>query len=82
MALLLSDRKDVTNEYLGNRDKLKNLREQVSEYETKDASVKVQLEELNKQIAQYGSNVTALDNKLQDAKVLFRNIYGKGAVYQ
>lgn len=77
LALLLSDRKDVTNEYLGNRDKLKNLREQVSEYETKDASVKVQLEELNKQIAQYGSNVTALDNKLQDAKVLLETSTAK-----
>lgn len=77
LALLLSDRKDVTNEYLGNRDKLKNLREQVSEYETKDASAKVQLEELNKQIAQYGSNVTALDNKLQDAKVLLETSMAK-----
>lgn len=77
LALLLSDRKDVTNEYLGNRDKLKNLREQVSEYETKDASAKVQLEELNKQIAQYGSNVTALDNKLQDAKVLLETSTAK-----
>ena len=73
----MSDRKDVTNEYLGNRDKLKNLREQVSEYETKDASAKVQLEELNKQIAQYGSNVTALDNKLQDAKVLLETSTAK-----
>lgn len=77
LALLLSDRKDVTNEYLGNREKLKNLREQVSEYETKDASAKVQLEELNKQIAQYGSNVTALDNKLQDAKVLLETSTAK-----
>ena len=77
LALLLSDRKEVTNEYLGNRDKLKNLREQVSEYETKDASAKVQLEELNKQIAQYGSNVTALDNKLQDAKVLLETSTAK-----
>lgn len=77
LALLLSDRKDVTNEYLGNRDKLKNLWEQVSEYETKDASAKVQLEELNKQIAQYGSNVTALDNKLQDAKVLLETSTAK-----
>lgn len=77
LALFLSDRKDVTNEYLGNRDKLKNLREQVSEYETKDASAKVQLEELNKQIAQYGSNVTALDNKLQDAKVLLETSTAK-----
>lgn len=77
LALLLSDRKEVTNEYLGNRDKLKNLREQVSEYETKDASAKLQLEELNKQIAQYGSNVTALDNKLQDAKVLLETSTAK-----
>lgn len=69
LLLLLDDRRQVTDEYLANRDKLKALRLNVAECEGKDAEAKEQLENLKKTIAKCGSSVTALENQLQDARV-------------
>ncbi|MGM9570097.1 MAG: chromosome segregation protein SMC [Phascolarctobacterium sp.] len=69
LLLLLDDRKQVTDEYMANRDKLKTLRTTVSERENLDAEAREQLESMKRQIAQLGSAVTALENQLQDARV-------------
>ena len=69
LMLLLDDRRQVTEEYLANRDKLKALRATVTQRETEDAAAKEQLEAMKQEIAQYGSALTALENQLQDARV-------------
>ena len=69
LLLLLDDRKQVTDEYMANRDKVKDLRATVSEREGLDAEAREQLEGMKRQIAQLGSAVTALENQLQDARV-------------
>ena len=69
LLLLLDDRKQVTDEYLSNRDKVKALRTALSERESQDAAAKEQLEAMKREIAQYGSALTALENQLQDARV-------------
>ena len=69
LALYYDDRTAVANEYMANRDKVKTLRANVQELETKDSEAKTMLENLNKQIAKQGSELTAVDNQLQDAKI-------------
>ena len=69
LALYYDDRTAVVNEYMANRDKVKTLRASVQELETKDSEAKTMLENLNKQIAKQGSELTAVDNQLQDAKI-------------
>ncbi|MGM9529708.1 MAG: chromosome segregation protein SMC [Phascolarctobacterium sp.] len=69
LLLLLDDRKQVTDEYMANRDKVKALRATVTERETLDAEAKEQLEAMKREIAQCGSALTALENQLQDARV-------------
>lgn len=69
LALYYDDRTAVANEYMANRDKVKTLRASVQELETKDSEAKTMLENLNKQIAKQGSELTAVDNQLQDAKI-------------
>lgn len=69
LALYYDDRTAVANEYMANRDKVKTLRASVQELEAKDSEAKTMLENLNKQIAKQGSELTAVDNKLQDAKI-------------
>ena len=69
LLLLLDDRKQVTDEYMANRDKVKALRATVTERESLDAEAKEQLEAMKREIAQYGSALTALENQLQDARV-------------
>lgn len=69
LALYYDNRTAVANEYMANRDKVKTLRASVQELETKDSEAKTMLENLNKQIAKQGSELTAVDNQLQDAKI-------------
>ena len=69
LALYYDDRTAVANEYMANRDKVKTLRASVQELEAKDSEAKNMLENLNKQIAKQGSELTAVDNQLQDAKI-------------
>ena len=69
LALYYDDRTAVANEYMANRDKVKTLRASVQELEAKDSEAKTMLENLNKQIAKQGSELTAVDNQLQDAKI-------------
>ena len=69
LALYYDDRTAVANEYMANRDKVKTLRANVQELEAKDSEAKTMLENLNKQIAKQGSELTAVDNQLQDAKI-------------
>ncbi len=69
LALYYDDRTAVANEYMANRDKVKQLRSNVLEMETKDSEAKTMLENLSKQIAKQGSELTAVDNQLQDAKI-------------
>ncbi len=69
LALYYDDRTAVANEYMANRDKVKALRTSVQEMEAKDSEAKTMQENLNKQIAKLGSELTALDNLLQDAQV-------------
>lgn len=77
LLLLLDDRRQVTDEYLANRDKLKALRATVSERENIDAAAKEQLESMKREIAQCGSALTALENQLQDARVLLQTSAAK-----
>lgn len=77
LMLLLDDRRQVTDEYLANRDKLKSLRATVSERENIDAEAKEQLEAIKREIAQCGSALTALENQLQDARVLLQTSAAK-----
>ena len=69
LAMLYDDRTAVANEYMANRDKVKTLRTSVQEMEAKDSEAKTMLENLQRQIARQGSELTAVENKLQDAKV-------------
>lgn len=69
LSLLLDERQEVTTEYMANRDKVKTLRAGVAEREGSDSEAKQLLADLQKDIAKYGSTVTALDNQLQDARI-------------
>ena len=69
LLLLLDDRSSVTAAYMANRDKLKELRAAVAEREGQDSEAKTLLEDIKREIARFGSAVTALDNQLQDAKI-------------
>ncbi|MDO4922294.1 MAG: chromosome segregation protein SMC [Phascolarctobacterium sp.] len=80
LALLLDDRSQVTNAYLQNRDKLKEMRAAVAQRESRDTEAKAQLEALQKQMAQLGSAVTALENNLQDARVLLETSAAKSSL--
>ena len=80
LLLLLDDRKQVTEEYMANRDKLKNLRTTVSQREGLDEEAREQLEAMKRQIAQLGSAVTALENQLQDARVVLETSAAKAAL--
>lgn len=80
LALLLDDRSQVTNAYLQNRDKLKDMRAAVARRESQDTEAKAQLEALQKQMAQLGSAVTALENNLQDARVLLETSTAKSSL--
>lgn len=77
LALLLDDRSQVTSAYLANRDKLKEMRAAVAQRENEDTEAKAQLENLQKQLAKLGSAVTALENNLQDARVLLETSTAK-----
>lgn len=80
LNLLLADRREVTQAYMDNRDKLKNLRESVAAREGQDTQAKALLESLQKEIAGYGSAITALDNQLQDAKIALETANAKAAL--
>lgn len=69
LALLYDSRTAVANEYMANRDRVKSLRTNVQEMEAKDSEAKTMLENLKKQIARQSSELTAVDNQLQDAKL-------------
>ena len=69
LLLLLDDRSNITAAYMASRDKVKELRAAVAEREGQDTQAKELLDSLKKQIAKYGSAVTALDNQLQDAQI-------------
>ncbi len=69
LLLLLDDRSNVTAAYMASRDRLKELRAAVAEREGQDSEAKTLLEDIKKEIARFGSAVTALDNQLQDAKI-------------
>ncbi len=69
LLLLLDDRSNVTAAYMASRDRLKELRAAVAEREGQDSEAKTLLEDVKKEIARFGSAVTALDNQLQDAKI-------------
>ena len=69
LLLLLDDRSNITAAYMANRDKVKELRAAVAEREGQDTQAKELLDNLKKEIAKYGSAVTALDNQLQDAQI-------------
>lgn len=77
LSLLLDDRSEVTQAYMNNRDKLRELREAVAAREGQDTEAKVLLEKLQKEIAKYGSAITALDNQLQDAKIALETANAK-----
>jgi chromosome segregation protein len=62
---------------MANRDKVKELRASVQEMEAKDSEAKTLLENLNKQIAKQGSELTAVNNQLQDAKVKYETSAAK-----
>ena len=65
---------------MANRDKLKSLRATVSEREGLDAEAREQLEAMKREIAQLGSAVTALENQLQDARVVLETSAAKAAL--
>ena len=69
LLLLLDDRSNITAAYMASRDKVKELRAAVAEREGQDTQAKELLDSLKKEIAKYGSAVTALDNQLQDAQI-------------
>ena len=77
LSLLLDDRSEVTQAYMDSRDKLKELRETVAAREGQDTEAKALLEKLQKEIAKYGSAITALDNQLQDAKIALETANAK-----
>lgn len=69
LLLLLDDRSKITEEYMSSRERVKELRACVQEHETKDTEAKELLDRLQKKIGGMSSELTAIENKLQDARV-------------
>lgn len=69
LSLLLDERSSVTAEYMASREKVRTLREAVRELESRDTEAKSLLEQLQKDTAAAGSRLTALENRLQDARI-------------
>lgn len=69
LELLLDERSEVTNEYLANRQPLKDLRASVAEMENASEEEKVKREELAQKIRNTNTEITATTNQLTDAKV-------------
>lgn len=69
LSLLLDERGSVTAEYMASREKVKALREAVSLLESRDTEAKSLIEQLQKETAAAGSALTALENRLQDARI-------------
>ncbi len=70
LLLLLEDRSAITEAYMSSRDSVKALRASVQEHETKDTEAKELLDQLQRKIAGTSSELTAIENKLQDARVI------------
>lgn len=77
LTVLLEEKNALANEYMQNRDEVKNLRDAVVKFEQKDLDAKQMLEEMQKQAASYKSILTVIENKLQDAKVVFETSTAK-----
>jgi len=69
LQLYLTRRSQVTNEYMANRDKVKELRATLQEKEQEDAEAKALLANLQKEIARINTQLTATTNLLQDAQL-------------
>ena len=80
LLLLLDDRSNITAAYMASRDKVKELRAAVAEREGQDTQAKELLDSLKKEIAKYGSAVTALDNQLQDAQITLQTSAARTAI--
>lgn len=69
LELLIDERSEVTNEYLVNRQPLKDLRVSVAKMESEHAEEKIKREELAQKIRNTNTEITANSNQLTDAKV-------------
>ncbi|MDO4178596.1 MAG: chromosome segregation protein SMC [Phascolarctobacterium sp.] len=69
LELLLDERSAVTNEYLANRQPLKDLRVLVTEMENSNEEGKAKREEIAQKIRNTNTEITANNNQLTDAKV-------------
>ena len=72
LRLYLDRRSQVTNEYMANRDNVKDLRSKLQAKEQDDKEAKEQLAALQKEIARINTQVTVTGNLLQDAKVVLQ----------
>ena len=69
LELLVDERSEVTNEYLANRQPLKDLRATVVEMENASDEGKAKREEIAQKIRNTNTEITANNNQLTDAKV-------------
>ncbi|MCQ2373789.1 MAG: chromosome segregation protein SMC, partial [Phascolarctobacterium sp.] len=69
LNLYLDRRSLVTNEYMANRDKVKELRTNLQAKEQADADAKALLADMQRDLARMNTQLTATTNMLQDAKV-------------
>lgn len=77
LNVLLDEKTYIADEYMKNRDLVKALRQSVTASEEKDSSAKQMLEDMQKQMAAYKSMLAAVENQLQDAKILFETSVNK-----
>ena len=69
LAAALGDRTEVANMYMAQRDRVKELRNTLTERENMDQGAKEKLDELSERIKHEQTNLNALDNVLAEIKV-------------
>lgn len=69
LEILLDDRNLVSQEYMATRQRITDLRPQLTELEAQDAQGKELLDSLQKQTAADNSALSSIRNRLQDARV-------------
>lgn len=73
----LDERNIVSAEYMQNREAVKLLRERVKNLESRDNEAKTALDNIQKSLAAKSSALAALENKLQDARIVLETSSAK-----
>lgn len=69
----LGERTDIANAYMAQRERVKELRDQLQQRQNQDQGAKEKLDELNSRITKEQTAITALDNTLNEEKIKLGN---------